>query len=184
MPEGFIAARQTQSTFAPQGALTGLLFALGTLLLIASILATGSVYAYGFYLNKNAAILKEEVTALEDELRPELLAQLLLLDKKMASLKGLLQNHFVASNALKLLEENTLSQVRFNLYSYSSDAKKIDLSGEAAGYTVLAQQVRTFEALPQVERVNFGGLAANEKGQVTFKMGIFFKQPLIRFQGI
>ena len=119
---------------------------------------------------------------MEVDLRPDILEQLLALDKKLGSLRTLLTGHAIPSNVFAFLEQNTLSRVRFTSFSYAAESGKLELSGEAATYFLLAQQVRTFESLSQIERVDFGGLSIGEKGLVSFRMSIIFKPALLRFQ--
>lgn len=182
MTESFIT-NQSRFPLVNKSIIDDLLFIIATIVTSGAIIATGGVLWYSYYLTSNTELLKQEVARLEEDLRPELINQLLNLDKKMSGLRVLLDNHVVTSNVFKLLEENTLTHVHFSSFSYFADARKIDLSGEAATYSTLSQQVRLFEALPQVERVDFGGLAKTSGGRITFKMGIIFKQDLIRFQG-
>lgn len=182
MAESFIT-KQSSFPLVNKSLIDDILFIVATIATSAVVIATGGILWYTYYLNNNTELLKQEVARLEEDLRPELINQLLNLDKKMSGLRILLDNHIITSNVFKLLEENTLTQVHFSSFSYFADARKIDLSGEAATYSTLSQQVRLFEALPQVERVDFGGLSKTSAGRITFKMGIVFKQSLIRFQG-
>lgn len=155
-------------------------FTIAVIALIASFLATGAAWFYARYLTNSTVALKDEAARLEGDLRPDILNQILALDKKLSSLSALLKGHPFSSNIFIFLQQNTIPQVHFSVFSYSADGRKIDLTGEATTYSALANQVRAFEALSRyVERVDFGGLSVNEKGFISFKMGITFKDSLI-----
>jgi len=187
MPEGLISAQQRSSISINKAVGNGLLI-VAMIVCIGSIAMAGGVYAYHQILKKQTAGLKEEVTKLEDDLRnPEgpnntNVDQILALDRKLASLRQILENHIISSNAFLMLEENTLSRVRFSVMAYSADSRKMDLSGETISYAAMAEQVRAFESVSEVERVDFGGLSLSEKGTVSFKLGVTFKPTLLRWR--
>ncbi|MBI2055222.1 MAG: hypothetical protein HYT39_04005 [Candidatus Sungbacteria bacterium] len=181
MPDALIS-KQNRPVINPSGWLSDILFLIGVISFFGSLIAAGGVFAYTKYLQKNNESLKEEIGKLETDLRPDILEQLLALDKKLGSLRTLLAAHAIPSNIFALLEQNTLSRVRFTSFSYAAESRKLELAGEAGTYFLLAQQVRTFESLSQIERVDFGGLSIGEKGLVSFRMSIIFKPALLRFQ--
>lgn len=181
MPETLIS-KQNRPIINPSGWLADILFLVGIISFFGSLAAAGGVFAYTKYLQRNNESLKEEIGKLEVDLRPDILEQLLTLDKKLGSLRTLLAGHTIPSNVFVLLEQNTLSRVRFTSFTYAAESRKLELSGESATYFLLAQQVRTFESLSQIERVDFGGLSIGERGLVVFKMSIILKPALLRFQ--
>src|SRR3989344_2676920 len=172
MPEGLISAQQRSSISINKAVGNGLLI-VAMIVCIGSIAMAGGVYAYHQILKKQTAGLKEEVTKVD---------QILALDRKLASLRQILENHIISSNAFLMLEENTLSRVRFSVMAYSADSRKMDLSGETISYAAMAEQVRAFESVSEVERVDFGGLSLSEKGTVSFKLGVTFKPTLLRWR--
>ncbi|MBI3627129.1 MAG: hypothetical protein HY220_00020 [Candidatus Sungbacteria bacterium] len=181
MSDGFID-KPTRSPIQVEGSLANLLFIISVVALFGVVLATAGLFLYKQYLIKNTADLKDQVAKLENDLRPDLINQLLSLDQKLSSLKGILANHISSSNVFGLLEQNTLPQVHFTAFSYLNDSKKISLKGETTSYATVAQQVRIFEAVPQVASVSFGGLATNDKGVTNFVMDIIFKPSLVQYQ--
>lgn len=183
MPDTLIS-KQRDVGLDVGGALASFIFILGVVAFIGSLFGAGGMYLYGRILTSRTEAKKAEVSKLEEELHPDLIDQIIALDKKLSSLATVLKEHVISSNTFKLLEENTLPQVRFTSYNLAVDPRKMDLNGEATSYTVLAQQVRFLESLQRsIERVDFGGLSINDAGIVTFKMGITFKSPLVRYQG-
>ena len=123
--------------------------------------------------------LKNEITQKEVNLRPELLAEIFILEKRLANMRTLLQMHFFDSNVFRLLERDTHPQVRFSNFNFITQSRKLDMSGEAANYTVIAQQIAIFEREPHIERVEFGGLGFGKENIITFKLSLIFKPSIL-----
>ena len=155
------------------------LFNLGLAAAVVVAVALGGLWFYRRSLQVTRNDWAAEVETLESELRPELLAQLIDLSRSIAVIQNLLQNHIFPSNTLTFLAETTLPQVQFNDFSLSGQARTIRLSGLAASYRTVADQVRTLESHREVERVEFGGLARSEKGLISFRLTITFKPTLL-----
>lgn len=164
------------------GFIADFLFIVGLVAAIGSVALAGGAYIYTRVAEGNAAVLKEEVEKQETDLRPQLLDQILGLDKKLSSIRQVLTGHLIPSNTFKLLEEHTLPQVRFSIFSYAAEQRRLELTGQAASYSVLAEQVRRLEALDEVEQVDFGGLSLGEKGLSNFKMNIIFSPSLLKYR--
>lgn len=109
----------------------------------------------------------------EEELRPEIIDQIFLLEARLKTMRALLENHKFVTRLFTLLQENTLPLVRFSTFNYQSAVNKVDMSGETTGYALLAKQIGVLERHPDIERVEFGGLSRNEKF-LNFRIGITF----------
>ncbi|KKW21641.1 MAG: hypothetical protein UY71_C0031G0004 [Parcubacteria group bacterium GW2011_GWB1_52_7] len=187
MPEGLISAQQRSSISINKAVGNGLLI-VSIIVCLGSIVLSGGVYAYHKILQKQTADLKAEVEKLELDLRDPQgpnntnIDQILELDRRLASLRRLLEGHAFSSNALSMLEGNTLSRVRYMSFAFGADSRKIDLSGETISYAALAEQIRTLESVSEVERVDFSGLSLSENGGLKFKLGITFKPTLLRWR--
>lgn len=118
----------------------------------------------------------------EESLRPELLAQISLLDRRLKAARTLIGDHVFASNIFAVIEKNTHPQVRFLNFTFSADSAKLDMSGEAASYRALANQIGLFERDPQIEKTEFGGLSATGEGLVGFKLSLTFKPGLLHLR--
>lgn len=156
------------------------LFNLALVAFVASLVLAGGLLAYERSLTSTRADWEEQVTGQEAELRPDLLAQIADLSTAIGVSKELLSNHIYASNSLLLLQSVTHPFVSFSSFSFSRDARKIELVGSANSYRSVAEQVNLFETHPQVEKVDFGGLSVSEKGLVNFKLAVIFKPSLLQ----
>lgn len=159
------------------------LLTLGFILAFAALLAAGGLAVYQRSLDAARAEWVEQVELQEQELRPDLLAQLTDLNTGLNTVRELLSNHVAVSNAFVFLQATAHPKVQFNSFSFSRESRKIELAGVAASYHTVAEQIRTLEAHPQVEAVQFGGLSRDERGLVSFKLSISVKPELIAFRG-
>lgn len=94
-------------------------------------------------------------------------------------MRTLLSQHLFPSNVLRFLEINTHARVRFLNFNFGADSRKLDMTGEAATYAALAEQIAVLENDPNVEAVEFGGLSIGAKNFVNFKIAVIFKPALL-----
>ena len=146
-------------------------------------LVTISAYGGTFFLNQSQVKaqedLLEEIRLKEEELRPELLSQIFLLESRIKNMRELISKHVRYSNILKFLEVNTHPQVRFSNFTFSSDSRRLGINGETVSYAILAEQVGIFERNPQVEKVEFGGLSLGQNNRPGFNLTVVVKQSLL-----
>lgn len=161
----------------------------GSFLFYLSLLAFFVVSAgYGglALLNNAQEKAREELVAQaktkEEELRPELLSQIFLLDSRLKTMRTLISKHTFPSNVFRFMETHTHQQVRFLNFNFNGDARKLDMIGEAASYAALAEQIAILEGSENVEAVEFGGLSLGTKNLVNFKVAIIFKPTLLQLQ--
>lgn len=121
-------------------------------------------------------ILVEEVRDKEAGLQTNVVNQIFLIDQRLRNLRTLLAEHPRVSNVFRLLERDTLPQVRFLSFSMDVSSGKIDLTGEAASYGMLARQIGVLERDGNVERVEFGGLSLSGNNLAGFKLAIILKK--------
>lgn len=159
------------------------LFQLALVAFIASLVAAGGLFFYQRSLEATYADWQEQVQGQEQDLRPELLAQISDLSSGISVARELLSSHVFASNAFILLQSVTHPFVGFSSMGLSRDAKKIELSGVANSYRGVAEQVGLFETHPQIEKVDFGGLSVGERGLVNFRLAVIFKPSLLQGTG-
>ena len=147
-------------------------------------LVTAASYGGIYFLNKSQLMaqddLEKEIKLKEEELRPELLNQIFLLETRLKNMRRLLSGHVRISNVLKFLENNTHPQVGFASFNFSADSRKVDLNGEAASYAVLAEQVGILERNREVEKVEFGGLSLGADNRPGFRLTVVVKPTLLQ----
>ena len=118
----------------------------------------------------------------EDEIKSNI-EQIFALDQRLKNIRMLTSGHLFPSNVIKFVEKNTLSQVRFGNFNYDAPTNKLDMTGDARSYAIIARQVHILESDPNVERVEFGGLSLTTTqtgdGLAGFKVTVVFKKSFI-----
>ncbi len=158
------------------------LFVYGALIIFFFMLA-----GYGGLLLLNRAQegardeLQEEVRLKEENVRPELLNEITALEERLKNFRTLLDSHVVSTGPLALLERLTHPQVRFTNFNFTPGDRKLDLTGEAASYGVLARQIVFFEGEPLIERVEFGGLSLGQTNVINFKASLVLAPSMLQF---
>lgn len=155
---------------------------LGVGVLAVTVAGVGGLIA----LNRGQEIQREELISQnkikEESVRPELLQQISLLDRRLKGARQLIGDHAFASNIFSVIEKNTHPEVRFLNFTFSADGLKADMSGEAASYRALSRQIGLFEREPQIERTEFGGLSSTGEGLVGFKLSLTFTPTLLHLR--
>lgn len=170
------SVRQSRMRFSSR--VSDVFFLAALIFFFLAVFGSGGVLVFQYTANQKIAALDAEREKLESDLRPHLIDQVLELSRRIEAGGVALGSHIFPSNIFEFLESATLPQVRFMSFGYSFDAKRVDLSAEAASYATLARQIRVLEGRKEVEKVDFGGLALGGKGLVNFKISIIFHEDL------
>ena len=180
MADFLIKKEKTADRFAMFRPGTGLILRVSLGLFILSLVS----YAVLIFIDRSQVKTEEnllqEVRVRQDELRPELVNQIFTLESKLASIQTLINKHPFSSNILKFLEENTLPNIRFLTFDFKSDTGRLEMSGDAASYAALTEQIILFERNSRVEKVEFGGLTLGAGNLVNFRLTMVFKPVLVR----
>lgn len=116
------------------------------------------------------------------QLQVNTIDRLFAISDELTATRELLSSHVYTSNVFAFLQEVTHPQVQFLSFTFSRDAKKIDLTAAASSYRTVAEQISFLEGHPQVEQVDFGGLTSGDKGLVNFNLAIIFKPSLLKIR--
>lgn len=152
------------------------------MLFLVSVASYGGIWFLNGAQKRTQETLLEQVKTKEQELRPELVSQIFLLEKRLSNMRLLLDQHIFVSNILRRLEENTHPQVRFLGFNFGTALRKVDTTAVASSYNTVAKQVNILERDPQVESIEFGGLSASTEGLVNFRISITFKPTLLKLK--
>lgn len=147
--------------------------------LLAALVAAGGLALYGRTLHRSHGQWLAQVRGQEEGLAQGTLS---LIDTSNAlnAARELVTDHVFASNTLVLLEQLTLPRVQYRSFSFLRSEQRMELNAVAASYQTVSEQVQTFEAHPQVARVDFGGLAVGNDGLVNFKVTVVVKPSLVQ----
>jgi len=182
-PVGQLISRERPriSSFIYQGGVW--FFNLSLVLLILALILFGGLFFYGRTIEASRADWAREVTKRKEAFGAEGgVGRLVSTSNSLGVVRELVGQHVFASNVFAFLAEVTHPKMQFNSFAFARDSRKIDLSGLAANYKTVAEQVNILESHPQVEKVEFGGLATTERGFVSFRLAIIFKPSLLNLR--
>ena len=141
-------------------------FTLSTVLLIIIILSCFGLWGYKINLSKEMDSLSQKFGELKDQRNLELEASFTELKGKIESFKSILAKRVYFLNALKMLEELTLTQVYYTDFGADLKMAAISLGIQAANYNILAKQVAVFEDDSRIEVVGFSKISLEKSGWV------------------
>lgn len=124
-------------------------------------------------LEQSISQLNADISAVRDQQQ-----ELLLFEKKLASISDLLDQHVYTSKIFEFLEKNTLPNVWYSSYISTSDGQ-VALNANARDLETAARQIAHFETLDQIQKLSANSFQAkiSDAGYtegVTFDLQIIF----------
>lgn len=175
---------------APKGGTINLFFAIGTILFVLALTASGGLFLYKTLLEQS---IDEKSIALEKAKKafePSFIEVAKRFDARIAAAREILSRHTVATPVFDFLSANTLRTIRFTglSYAYAEGGPTILLQGEAkgadsaAGYTSVALQSDAFLENEDVIDPVFSGLRLNSTNNaVTFSFSGKLPAEMVRY---
>jgi hypothetical protein len=171
------------ATSAPSGGgsqNTSILFLVGVLVFVVSILVAGGAYGYEYLLNNSQQQLQSDLAKLEKGFDIESISSFKQLDTKISIAKQLLTNHVALSQIFDFISRLTAANIRFiNLdVAAPTDRSKgvtIRMSGFAPSYEALAFQSDSLGRLSDLDLKNviinpaISNPAQSQTGTVSFE---------------
>lgn len=153
----------------------GVFFRISFVLFLASAVLVGALYGVKSYILNSLTEEKSLLKKIEIEFEPTLIAELERVGNSIRAAKAILQAHARTSKIFDMLEANTLTDVDFSNFAFSTEKKSITMAGDAPSYTAVAAQASVFGASQDVASVAFSNLALKETGTVNFAITINLK---------
>lgn len=150
-----------------------------TILAIAGVAYGGLAY-WESILNTKIKETDEKIQAVDVGRDVSAEQKVLVLEAQLTTLQDALKNHVYFSKFLAGLESLVHPNVYLKSFSANIPTNKFDISGEAAGFSVLAKQIITFSKSPDVEKVEVGGLSLSAEGKLGFTFGVTYKPSFIK----
>ena len=160
---------------------------LATLVFFGAIASAAAVYFYRASLTTNIATMNGQLAAARNTFEPSLITQLKVLDRRITDSKQLLASHVVVSPIFEALEVNTLKNIQFTKFSYTtpSDAGApitVRMSGKAKDYASIALQSDQLATNKNIHNSIFSNLVLDTiTGAVTFDLVFTVDADLVRF---
>jgi hypothetical protein len=195
---------QTQTSFIPKNSLSGsganssrplvrrkkvrkmgLFGFIATILFIASIITAGGVYALEKTTTEGLKSKSSDLVRSQEAFDPRLIEQLERLDRRLIAANTILSEHSSISVIFKLLEDITLPNIRFSDFTYTANTEngglKVDMRGEARGYTSIASQSDIFTENKFIRNPIFSNLDLTDSGYVAFDVSFTVDGSFIRY---
>lgn len=165
------SARTDVKSIAPSRK-TGLIGALAGLLFITAIVSVIAVYFYKMQIV--AAVNKkiDSINLAEKAFEPAVILKLKKLDIRLRAATELLDKHIALADFFESLGETTLPSISFSDFSFAfnEEGSEVSMSGEARGFTPIAQQSDQFEDNRYIRNHIFSDFAITETGNVSFSL--------------
>ncbi len=164
----------SKTQFLPEGGLS-MFLRISTVVFVVSAIISGSLYLWKSALASSVADQSSTLDKLNVTLNPGTITELEHTADAISSARSLLTNHAKTSVLFDMLEQNTLPDVGYTSFQYTSDQHTINLSGQASSYSSVAAQTAILENLPNVSSATFSNLALQDTGGVNFKIILTLK---------
>ena len=116
--------------------------------------------------------LIETIEKKEEELNP--------IEKKIDDFGELLQKHKIPLNIFNFLEKICLPTVWFSDFDFTSEDRRVIVSGHTDTFVTLEQQILVLKQDPLVKSLNISGVSINEEGKVDFTFLLAFATQIFK----
>ncbi len=142
-----------------------------TVILVATILAAGGLFAYKQILNGQIDKANADIVAARDAFQPDTIKELIDVSGRLMSAQKLLNSHIALSYMLDNLQSMTFKKIRFNNFNFSSKegVPTISMDVEGQSYNVLVQQYDIFSQDTSIQNPSFSDFTVTDNGNVTTK---------------
>lgn len=151
---------------------------------IIAVLISGGLLAYRWYLSNDIENMLQTLDNERQAFQPALIKELVRLDTRINSAQAILAGHLAPSRLMELLEDTTLSSVRFTDFTYASISANqiaVELSGTARSFESVALQSDVFGGNEHFRSPVFSGIDLDESGSVVFKVSMNVSPDLLRY---
>jgi hypothetical protein len=160
------------------------LIVMGVVGCIILALVLGAAYFYLDFRNKKLA---EQIQQKEEELRPmeESIAEIerivIPIKEKIDNFEALILNHQTPIAIYTFFEENSLPNIWFSDFKFTSETREVSLTGRTDAFLSLGQQATIFRESPSLKSLDLTSTdIAEEGGGIDFGMRFIFKGDLFK----
>ncbi len=184
IPTSFVPKQPVHATarFTKSGGNTFL--ALSLFMLAVSLVSAGGVFAYEQYLSGVERSKSLELSTAEASVNAEAVEAFVRTRDRFSVAAEILNSHVAVSRFFDLLESLTLTNVRYDTFSYAllpDGSGEIGLNGVARSFNALAAQSAAFSSEKNLKRAIFSGIQVGEDGEVNFSVTADANPELLEF---
>jgi len=161
-----------------------LLSLVSTVVFILALAGAIGCFLYQSYLNSRIASDEQSLNLAKGQFDPTTINSIIRLDTRLSVANSLLSKHAELSNIFALLENVTLQTVRFNdfaLMTGDQNVLTLDMKGEAAGFSDVAQQSAALNKSAYFGNLIVSGLSLEQNGAVAFSIATTIKPSLVTY---
>lgn len=158
--------------------------AIATILFLLTLICSAGVFGYLKYVERNISTADKQLVEVRSAFQESRIQDLIDASIKLNVVKNLLEQHYVTSRILVMLQDLTLKNVRFDSMSYSNTNGKptVTFQSEAIGYNAVANQKEVFEGSKKLDDVQFSDFKLTPEGSVSTKMVASVSASLISYK--
>lgn len=147
-----------------------LLMIIAVIIFVATLASAGFTFIYGNSLTSKIEESKAYLKQQEDAFDTNTIKRMVRMDGRIEAGKSILATHVAPSAIFNLIEESTLSGIRFKSFDYSSSGEKptISMKGQADSFTAIALQSDEFSRHKEFKEPLLSDLSLDNSGSVSF----------------
>jgi hypothetical protein len=144
---------------------------------IVLVLAFGGIY---LYFNISSKQTSKKIGEAQDEIillvssNRDIEKKALFYEKKINDFSKLFSEHQETAKIFTFLEEKTHPNVWFSKFDFSADKLSVVVSGQAASFVDVGQQLLILKGEKSLKNINLSGLSLGEKKGVLFSLQLTF----------
>lgn len=158
---------------------------IGLFFFLGSIALGAGVYLWKIQINASIANQIESLKKSREEFDNDTLAAATRLNERITVAKNLLETHKSPSQALSLLEDNTLVTVRLKTLSYSTEADgsiRLKGTGSASGFKSVILQSNEMGKTGSLRDVMFSDVQSTTGGLVSFSLDSLLEEKVVLYK--
>jgi len=181
----FIPKKPITSDYSDDGSKVSLLTLLSIIAFIVVVAMVAGIIFWKDSLTKKIDADKQQLLKTKEAYEPNTIESLIRLDDRITVSNQLLSSHLAVSPVFKLLELETLRNIRFKTMRFSyGDNNKVSLtmSGVARNFETVAKQSDIFGTLKFLQQPVISDLNLTQDGSVSFNFTATIDKTLVSYQ--
>lgn len=173
IPTSFVPKQPVKTASRPQRSGGNIFFMISLILLAASLVGSGGIFAYERYLESARDAKDQQVRAAQERINPDTVEEFVRTRNRFTSASQILNGHVAPSQFFDTLEGLTLQSVRFDdlLFTLAEDrSAEIKVEGVARTFNALAAQSAAFASEKRIKSAIFSDITVNDDGTVGFSL--------------
>lgn len=154
---------------------TSIFSVIAIIILVLSVLISGLLFGYKFYLNNQIVELSKQLLQAKDSFEKDTIEELNTFNERTKSAKDILSNHVAFSKVFEVLGKITIPEVQYTKFESQINDKGIlvvNVTGLASDYRSIAVQADVFSSSKgsAFKNVLFSNLSKNKDNTISFNL--------------